>query len=241
MKQIELPEEKIQQLAEKYAMEGAEKAIREYYTGYDSPFMKKVKDRLVEIVPNTLFNLPDLTAAINKALADKITDLANEVIVNTYIPLFNRMLSPQECGIVSTQRLFQEFGDYIKNREEDDFDKEELDFHVKYGSYGLDSLQFKYKDEIEFELSIWERGNNDDGKKLYIISRLPGTSPWDNLSNKARVAKITFKEGGTAEVPILDDVLSNDFMAYCANLLIFKTKIIIDEYPEWEDDEDVTD
>lgn len=29
MKQIELPEEKIQQLAEKYAMEGAEKAIRE--------------------------------------------------------------------------------------------------------------------------------------------------------------------------------------------------------------------
>ena len=33
MKEIQLPEEKIQQMAEKYAMEGAEKAIKEYYTG----------------------------------------------------------------------------------------------------------------------------------------------------------------------------------------------------------------
>ena len=46
MKQIELPEEKIQQLAEKYAMEGAEKAIREYYTGYNSPYMKMMEEHL---------------------------------------------------------------------------------------------------------------------------------------------------------------------------------------------------
>ena len=44
MKQIELPEENIQQLAEKYAMEGAEKAIREYYTGYNSPYVKAMTE-----------------------------------------------------------------------------------------------------------------------------------------------------------------------------------------------------
>ena len=235
MRQIELPEEKIQQLAEQYAMEGAEKAIREYYTGYNSPYMKMMEEHLKAIAPNPRFDLPDLTAAINKALADKITDLANQVVAKTYIPLFNSLLTPCKENVVSTANLFQEFGDYIKDREDDDFDSEELEFEAKHGSYGLHSLLFKYKGETEFDLSIWERGYNEKGDQLYIISRLPGTSSWDHLSNKARMMKITLKEGDTAEVPIIDDVLSNDFMAYCAKLLICKTKIEIDNYPEWHD------
>ena len=229
MKQIELPEEKIQQLAEKYAMEGAEKAIREYYTGYNSPYVKMMKAHIEAIAPNPQFDLPDLTAAINKALADKITDLANEVVAKTYIPLFNRLLTPCEQNIVSTENLFQAFGDYIKDREDDDFDSEELEFEAKHGSYGLHSLLFKYKGETEFDLSIWESGHNEKGNQL------PGTSQWDHLNNKARMMKITLKEGDTAEVPIIDNVLSNDFMAYCAKLLICKTKIEIDNYPEWHD------
>ena len=239
MKQIELPEEKIQQLAEKYAMEGAEKAIREYYTGYNSSYMKMMEEHLMAIVPNPSFNLPDLTAAINKALADKITDLANQVVAKTYIPLFNRFLTPSRTNVVSTENLFQEFGDYIKDREGDDeFDSEELEFETKHGSYGLHSLLFKYKGEVEFDLSIWESGRNEKGDQLYVISRLPGTSQWDHLNNKARMMKLTLTDGATAEVPILDDVLSNDFMAYCAKLLICKTKVEIDNYPEWHNYDD---
>jgi len=239
MKQIELPEEKIQQLAEKYAMEGAEKAIREYYTGYNSPYVKMMTAHIEAIAPNPRFNLPDLTAAINKALADKITDLANEVVAKTYIPLFNRILTPSETNVVSTENLFQEFGDYIKDREGDDeFDSDELDFEAKQGTFGLRSLLFKYKGEVEFDLSIWESGRNEKGDQLYVISRLPGTSQWDHLSNKARMMKLTLTDGATAEVPILDDVLSNDFMAYCAKLLICKTKVEIDHYPEWHDYDD---
>lgn len=236
MKQIELPEEKIQQLAEKYAMEGAEKAIREYYTGYNSPYVKMMTAHVEAIAPNPRFNLPDLTAAINKALADKITDLANEVVAKTYIPLFNRFLTPSQTNVISTNNLFQEFGDYIKDREGDDeFDSDELDFESKQGTFGLNSLLFKYKGEVEFDLSIWASGRNENGDHLYVISRLPGTSQWDHLNNKARMMKLTLTDGATAEVPILDDVLSNDFMAYCAKLLICKTKIEIDNYPEWRD------
>lgn len=239
MKQIELPEEKIQQLAEKYAMEGAEKAIREYYTGYNSPFMKRMEAHIQAIAPNPRFNLPDLTAAINKALADKITDLANQVVAKTYIPLFNRFLTPSGTNVVSTENLFQEFGDYIKDREGDDeFDSDELDFEAMEGTFGLRSLLFKYKGEVEFDLSIWASERNEKGDQLYIISRLPGTSQWDHLSNKARMMKLTLTDGATAEVPILDDVLSNDFMAYCAKLLICKTKVEIDHYPEWHNYDD---
>ena len=141
--------------------------------------------------------------------------------------------------MVSTENLFQEFGDYIKDREgNDEFDSDELDFEAKQGTFGLRSLLFKYKGEVEFDLSIWESGRNENGDQLYVISRLPGTSQWDHLSNKARMMKLTLTDGATAEVPILDDVLSNDFMAYCAKLLICKTKVEIDHYPEWHDYDD---
>ena len=42
MEPIKLDEKKLQELAEKYAMEGAEKAIKEFYTGYHSEYMKQV-------------------------------------------------------------------------------------------------------------------------------------------------------------------------------------------------------
>ena len=156
MKQIELPEEKIQQLAEKYAIEGAEKAIREYYTGYKSPFMNKMEEYLGKSAPNPRFNIPDLTAAINKALADKITDITNQVVAKTFIPLFDRILTPSGRGEVSTEYLFQHFGDFVKDREGNDFDSDELDFEFNKKDYGIGYLYFKYKGEVEFELSIWE-------------------------------------------------------------------------------------
>ena len=237
MKQIELPEEEIQQMAEKYAMEGAEKAIREYYTGYDSPYVKAMKEHLERIAPSPRFNLPDITATINKALSDRIMDLCNEVMTHTYAKLFNRMLTPDENNLISTQDLFQQFGDYIKDREDDDFEEDELDFEAATSQFSYSKfrfLRFKYKGKLEFELSIWDDGGKDEhGEPLYTLSALPGHQQYHNLDNRSRMAKITLENGKTAEIPIIDDVLSNDFMAYLAHLLICKTKIRMNKYPEY--------
>lgn len=237
MKEIQLDEQKIQQMAEKYAMEGAEKAIREYYTGYNSPYMKAVTERLKEIAPSPRFDLPDITAAINKALSDRIMDLCNEVMTHTYAKLFNRMLTPNENNRVTTQDMFQQFGDYIKDREGDDFDEEGLEFEAKSSKYSFTNyfryLVFKYNDEVEFELTVFDEDKDENGEMLYTLSSLPGRRQYDKLDNRTRYAKITLEDGKTAEVPIIDDVLSNDFLAYLANLLICKTKIKVENYHEW--------
>ena len=224
-------------MAEKYAMEGAEKAIKEYYTGYNSPYMKAMKEHLERIAPEPRFNLPDITAVINKALSDRIMDLCNEVMTHTYAKLFNRMLTPNEDNKVSTQDLFQQFGDYIKDREDNDFDESELEFEAKTSKYAYSDniryLEFRYKGEAEFSLTVWDAEKDEDGRQLYTLSGLPGHTKYDRLDNRSRMAKITLEDGKTAEIPIIDDVLSNDFLAYLANLLICKTKIEIERYPEW--------
>lgn len=239
MKELQLDEQKIQQMAEKYAMEGAEKAIREYYTGYNSPYMKAMKEHLEKIAPSPRFDLPDITAVINKALSDRIMDLCNEVMTHSYAKLFNRMLTRNEENLVTTQDMFMQFGYYVKDREGDDFDEEGLDFEAKTSKYSFTDkfryFVFKYNDEVEFELSVWDDGKDENGCTLYTLSGLPGRQKYDKLDNRSRYAKITLDDGKTAEVPIIDDVLSNDFLAYLANLLIFKTKIKVVSYHEWHD------
>ena len=238
MKEIQLPEEKIQQLAEKYAMEGAEKAIREYYTGYNSPYVKAMTEHIQRIAPSPRFDLPDITAVINKALSDRIMDLCNQFMANTYAKLFNRMLTPNENNFVTTESLFQKFGDYIKDREDDDFDEEGLEFKAKTSQYSYSDnyryLEFWYNSELEFSLSILDDGGkNEKGEVLYTLASLPGHGQYNHLDNRSRFAKITLEDGKTAEVPIIDDVLSNDFLAYLANILICRTKIEVELYPQY--------
>ena len=164
-------------------------------------------------------------------------DLCNEVMTHTYAKLFNRMLTPNEDNKVSTQDLFQQFGDYIKDREDNDFDESELEFEAKTSKYAYSDniryLEFRYKGEAEFSLTVWDAEKDEDGRQLYTLSGLPGHTKYDRLDNRSRMAKITLEDGKTAEIPIIDDVLSNDFLAYLANLLICKTKIEIERYPEW--------
>ena len=235
MKEIQLDENKLQELVEKYAMEGAEKAIKEFYTGYNSPYLKKMREHLESIAPNPRFDLPDITSAINTALSHRLQEITNEVVAKTYVKLFNRIFTHNEDAVVSTEDLFQQFGDYIKRREETEFDCEELDFDIREG-YVKDlfqTLKFKYKDYTEFELTLLNDSKDENGNKLYIISRLPGSGPWNELKNKPMFAKITLDDGKQAEVPILDDVISNDFMAYCAKLMLSRTKVRLESYPQY--------
>ena len=234
MKEIKLDEEKIQQMAEKYALEGAEKAIRDYYTSYNSPYVKALEEHLRTQLPSRWFDLPDLTAAINKALSEKISTLCNQMVAQTYIRIFDRMLSGVERGVVSSQDVYRNYCEYVKDREDDDFDGEELECEVETSSYGFKYLLMKYNGETEFRLSLYEDKRDKDGNQLYSITGLPHTGAYAHLDGKLPSMSIKLDENRTASVPITPDVLSNSFMAYLANILIHGVKIIIAPYHHYD-------
>ena len=234
MKEIQLDEQKIQQMAEKYAMEGAEKAIRDYYTSYNSPYVKALEEHLNKQLPSRWFDLPDLTAAINKALSDKIATLCNQVVAQTYIRIFDRIMSGNERGVVSSQTIYTKYCEYVKDREDDDFDGEELECEVETSHYGFKYLLMKYNGETEFRLSLYEDGCDERGNQMYSITGLPHTGQFAHLDGKLPMMSIKLDENRTASVPITPDVLSNEFMAYMANILIHGTKIIIAPYHNYD-------
>lgn len=238
LKPVILDENKLQELAEKYAMEGAEKAIRDYYTRYDSPFVKACEKRLMEMAPPYNFDLPDLTAAINRALSAKIETLCDKIVANTYIEAFNRVFVgwSYEKGIAESNDLYRNYAEYVKDREGDDFDSEQLGIKVRNSSFGFMYIEFSYEGENEFVLSLMENGYDDKGENLYKITSLPHASKWS--SGKMPMMSITLKDGARAEMPMSANILDCDFMAFLAKLLLHNVKVRINSYHHWEDKDD---
>ena len=238
LKPVTLDESKLQALAEKYAIEGAEKAIRDYYTRYDSPFVKACEERLMKMAPSYNFDLPDLTAAINRALSAKIETLCDKIVANTYIEAFNRVFvgCSYEKGIAESNDIYRNYAEYVKDREGDDFDSEQLGIKVRNSSFGFMYIEFSYDGENEFILSLMENGHDDKGENLYKITSLPHASKWN--SGKMPMMSITLKDGARAEMPMSANILDCDFMAFIAKLLLHSVKVRINSYHHWEDKDD---
>lgn len=246
MKEIKLDEEKLQAMAEQYAIKGAEQAIKDFYTGYKSPFMAEIQRQLDEKMKmNLFFEIPTMTAAINQAINDKISEMANTVVAQTFLPMLNRMFSDERKTVVSTQDLYQHFGDTMKEDEGDDFDGEYLEIQIRDHSDEYSQhkkLSFLYRGEEKYELSMMSCHKNEtdeNGNTLFMITYLPGCSQYRFDSYpRERQMRIRLDEGATLEMPFVPDVLRDEFMRYVAGLLICNTKVVISSYHDYEDEED---
>lgn len=238
MEPIQIPEEKIREMAEKYAIEGAEKAIREYYTGYQSPYVKRMTAYIESLHLEPHFDLPDLTAAINKAISHRVSEMANDVITHTYLPRLNRILSGYPDNTVETQQLWQRFCDYTKDVEGDDFDEDALQIKVERESYGFVYVHLYYDERERIKVTLMRQGQDQDGHPLYVITGLPGSNIWESRVENCRYMRIRTDDGKTFETPVMDDVLSNDVLSWLCTIMLNKVKVLISSYHRWTNRED---
>jgi hypothetical protein len=246
MEQIKLDEQKLQEMAQQYAMQGAEKAIRDFYTGYDSPFMNAIQRELKEkMETNLFFELSQMTAAINQALNDKVSEMANTVVANTFLPMLNRMFSQEKKTVVTTQDLYEHFGDAMKEDLDDEFDPERMELEIKDSPSSYSDhkyLYFIYDGDTKFELSLMDNrdpGTDDHGNTLYMITSLPGCSQYRaDYYPRERQMRIRLKDGATLEMPFVPDVLRDEFMRYVAGLLLTNTLVTVKSCHEYQLEED---
>lgn len=231
MNEVKLDENKLQEMAEKYAYEGAEKAIRDFYSGYDSPFMKKVQKEMEEkLETNYFFKLPNLTAAINEAINNKVTEMANAVVANTYLPMLNNMFTGVDDKEVTTQDLFDCFGKTIQD-DDLNFDPDELEIRIEKGAYICYHVSFVYRDEVYYMISLCE---TNDKHGLYNITGLPDRRK-SIVYDPQKQMRIVLKNGHKIEMPFTPDVLRDSFMQYIAKLLLNNSLVKISKYHEYEE------
>lgn len=216
--------EVLKQKANEAAMKGALKEIEEFYTGYNSPFRKKIKEELEKQEIGFGLELPDIISLINEHCSNEINNIANTAIAKSFVPTISRFLTRVEKEIKFSE-ILKEFVTIAYDRNyKDDLDYDSFNISVeedpKYGWLNIE-MYYNYSKKYAFTLHLVHETKNDQVKK-YQLFRLPhGT--YDSKS----IMKIE-TDNAKIEVPFVSDVLADEFASYLARIIICKSFITMD-------------
>ena len=203
----------IQKKANEFALKGAIECIKDYYTGYNSPFKKAIEEHLEKSRTSFCFTMPEVMGVINESLSSQIDIIANEAIAKSYVPLVRKFLTRSEDVIRVSD---------IVGRYDDEPIEVELSKDERYSWY---NMKLECGDE-KCSITLHEDSKNEKGQQFYSMLGLPYEHKRGSYD---RNMKITLDEGASMEIPFTCGILHNNFLTYVANLVMFNTKIVIDK------------
>lgn len=209
----------LQEKANEFAMKGAIESIKEYYSGYNSPFRKKIDEDLKKQEIGCMLELPDILVILNESLTKEMEVIANTAISHTYIPMVQQFLTRVDKEIKFSD-ILKEFIECVEPEYMDDCEV----LVSENNAHGWLNVSIDHE-KRSYELTLHKDYDSEKkGEKKYCILSLPYNSFSDN-----RKDKMTFEmEGGKLEMPFQRDVLKDKFLSYIARVIICHSVITID-------------
>ena len=212
-----LDNEKLQVAANEYAMKGATETIKEFYSGYSSPYRKAIEEELKKYEIGSQIKLPNIIALINDSLSKEIDAIANTAVAKTFIPIVSRFLTSEKKE-VNFSEILEEFIEAGELKYNGDCEVEV----VENSNHGWLDIKIM-SDKNNYNLTLHE---DWESKKLpvkkYQVLSLPYTDR--NASQKMTVTI----DGNKLEMPFTKDVLKDNFVSYIARLVIAGSLITMD-------------
>lgn len=210
----------LQEKAKEFALKGALKAIEDYYTGYDSPYKKAIKENLTNKSIDSLgINLPDILGLINEHLTIEIDKIANTAVAKTFVPLVVKFLTRQEkeANFSDILKEFIETAGY-DDKHADDFSVS-IDKHYQHGwlSIEISDAKRNYKFTLHEDYDTKNTAN-----PKYKLLGLPYTDKTDRNVMKVQI------DNATLELPFTKDILKDSFVSHLAGYIISDTIITMD-------------
>ena len=216
----------LKEKANEFAMKGAIETIKEYYSGYNSPYRKAIEEELKNKAIGYNLDLPDIIGMLNDSLTKEIDVIANTAVAKSFIPLVNRLLTRElpEIKMSDFLKKFVECSDFeINEHDKDDYEVSELKNDGSFIYLEIRNGQKTY--EVHFYRKTEDKVTWNE---LYTLPTVKENNPTSRYPvNASRTMKVSI-DGVTLEMPFTTDVLSDRFTAYIARLIIAKTKITFD-------------
>lgn len=220
--------EELQIAANKYAQEGAVKTIKDFYTGYNSPYIKALEEKLLNRGFDHSFTLPDVVANINEALSVEIDKIANAAVAKTFIPLVTKILTRADAEM-KFSGILEKFIECVRFEYDNDQNSDDFDIDVEKDGKSFIRLVISNCDK-RYEIGFYNEGTHkEELKDVYTIFSLPKNHGKSNQTMKIAI------ENATLELPFTPGILHDDFIAFIAGLVMAKTKITFDVM-EFNDD-----
>lgn len=228
METLPMPELDMNEIASKakeFAMKGALETIKEFYTGYNSPYRKAIEEELKKKQISWPFDLPDIMGLINDSLIHEINTVANTAVAKTFVPIVKEFLVREPAEILFSDFL-KKFIEYTGFEHDDDLQRDDYTVSVeKNERHGWLNIHIS-SGEKSYEFTFHESNSNkkEGEKQKYQLLSL-GHSTRDEYKQSF---KLKIGDNATLELPYTREVLSDKVISYVARLVIGNTKITID-------------
>lgn len=223
--------ELLQQKANEYAQKGAEECLKEFYTGYKSPYKEAIEENLKNKGLDNSFNIPDIIGVLNDKFSQEIDQIANSAIAKSFIPLVKEFLIRENAEIKFSailKKFIEETNFEYNDQDADDYTVEKVEEHDRSSS--LRNTFFNYQisnGKTGYELRFYKKNENH----IEIMS-LPYMMDERNKYSRSyqsnQTMKISLDGGATLELPFTKGILEDRFISYIARLVIGNNNIIFD-------------
>jgi len=202
-------------------MDGATKAIKEYYSGYNSPYVKAIEEGLKGKEFGSSLELPDVIAKINDSLSAEIDNIANAAIAQTFIPLVKRILTREDSEIRFSD-ILRKFVDTAPEKGVELI--YEFEVSVEKSTHGWLDVTLSSPDR-EYRVVLHKNhASKADEKEKYIILSLPYPSHTKEYHRTMRVKM----EDAIIEMPLTGNLLQDEFISYIARLCMCRSVVTVD-------------
>jgi hypothetical protein len=222
----------LQQKANEFAQKGAEKEVEDFYSGYDSPYRKAIKENLKNKGVDSNFDIPDIIAVLNEKFKEEVDQIANTAVAKSFLPIIKSFLSREDAEIKFSD-ILRKFIETTEFKNSDDLDSNDYVVEKLDGRHSSSSLNDTFFDytisngKVKYEIHFFKK---DTG--LITIMSLPymvnelGRRTMSYESKQTM--KISIDGGATLELPFTKGILEDPFMSYIARLVIGNNNIIFD-------------
>ncbi|MBO9658917.1 MAG: hypothetical protein J7527_08825 [Chitinophagaceae bacterium] len=215
----QLKTETVQEKINEAAMKGAMEVIKDFYTSYDSPYKKAIRESLENKDIGVHIQLPDILGRINDLLSAEIDVIANTAVAKTFVPIVTDFLTRADAEM--------RFSDLIKGFVEETEQKYEEDCSIELKEdprWGWITVTVSGEEhEYQFTMHLESSSEKSETKKNRILGL-----PYEHRSNHPKM-KLTIGENATLELPFTTEILKDKFTRFVARLVIARTLITIDQ------------
>jgi hypothetical protein len=207
-------QEQLQVAIDKATLKGAIEVINDYYTGYNSPYKKALREELENKKINTTgIKLPDIIGLINEKLSKEIEIIANNAVAQTFLPMLQDSIFRHEKEV--------KFSDIVKKLIEEHSIDDGDDWEIELEEHKIHQwITVKISGEENYNFTMHQYKNELEESRFKILS-IP--------TKDAKFVKYTnHEQKTTVELPMLPAFLDDQFNAFIASLIISGSFIELD-------------
>lgn len=217
--------EEVHKAANEYALEGVKDTLKSFFTGYNSPFTKLVREHFESQVPSFNMDITGIMALLNDALVSMTDQVVNQAVAQSYIPAVKKLLTRIDDK-VKVSDIVRKFLEVYGDIDGWDGDKFEVEL-TKDSRFDWYTLQLRStEEEASFSITLHCKSEKDNE---YQILSIPLE---ENSLNRFGSMKVSFEleNGKTAkmEMPYGSGIILNSFLSYIARIVTFQATVIID-------------